>query len=201
MSAATAAARDAIPSDRKTSGMICFVIDASAPFRWDGATWVPFQLPGSSFIPGMDGNDGEDGAPGPRGVDGAVGAMGATGNTGSVGATGPTGPQGVPGIDGLDGSDGADGPMGPQGVAGATGANGSTGSTGSAGATGAQGPAVFMMSETGGDESSMFVAPGIVQSAADVRYLRIDAGAVVDIDHGQIVINVDAVPPDQVVTY
>jgi len=143
---ATLVDRDAIPAERLSTGMLCYVAENDTTYKYTGITWVVSEAAGPTGPAGATGPSGPAGPTGPSGSS-VTGATGPTGPSGAsvTGSTGPTGPSGasVTGSTGPTGPSGASvtgstGPTGPAGV----GTQGSTGPTGPAGSsvTGSTGP-------------------------------------------------------------
>jgi len=156
-------ARDAVPLERRTFGMLVFSVSENKLYKLsnaqmggasdslsDNLNWVEFssgsgsgeQGPtGPQGPAGADGAQGPQGEAGPMGPAGADGLPGEKGDKGDVGPAGPAGPQGVQGEKGDKGEQGEMGPVGPQGLKGDEGDVGPVGAQGPMGPQGIQGKA------------------------------------------------------------
>jgi hypothetical protein len=153
-------ARDAVPLERRTFGMLVFSVAENKLYKLsnaqmggasdslsDNSNWVEFSSgsgSGEQGPIGPQGPAGADGAQGPQGEAGPMGPAGADGLPGEKGDTGdvgPAGPQGVQGEKGDKGDQGEMGPVGPQGLKGDQGDVGPVGAQGPMGPQGIQGKA------------------------------------------------------------
>jgi hypothetical protein len=153
-------ARDAVPLERRTFGMLVFSVAENKLYKLsnaqmggasdslsDNLNWVEFSSgsgSGEQGPTGPQGPAGADGAQGPQGEAGPMGPAGADGLPGEKGDTGdvgPAGPQGVQGEKGDKGDQGEMGPVGPQGLKGDQGDVGPVGAQGPMGPQGIQGKA------------------------------------------------------------
>lgn len=153
-------ARDAVPLERRTFGMLVFSVAENKLYKLsnvqmggasnslsDNSNWVEFSSgsgSGEQGPTGPQGPAGADGAQGPQGEAGPMGPAGADGLPGEKGDTGdvgPAGPQGVQGEKGDKGDQGEMGPVGPQGLKGDEGDVGPVGAQGPMGPQGIQGKA------------------------------------------------------------
>lgn len=142
-------ARNAITTDRRTEGMLCWVISESKMYRLVGGItnddWVetttqgPQGPQGAQGAQGNQGNQGSQGTQGPQGTDGDPGNQGYQGYQGNQGNQGNQGYQGVQGAQGNQGYQGDTGNQGNQGHQGSAGAQGNQGNQGNQGSAGAQG--------------------------------------------------------------
>lgn len=152
-------ARDEIPSQRRTFGMLVFSVAENKLYKLsnvqmgggsnsltDNANWIEFSSGGSSGEVGPTGPQGNPGEDGKSAYELAVinGFSGTetdwlTSLVGPKGDQGEPGPSGSEGIQGPKGDRGETGPMGPQGIQGIKGDKGEQGDVGPAGPQGIQG--------------------------------------------------------------
>lgn len=148
--------RDAIPSARRTFGMLVFSVAENKLYKLsnvqmgggsnsldDNANWVEFSSGsgGGSVGPaGPEGPEGPQGLQGAKGDPGEQGLQGLPGDKGDKGDQGDVGPAGPQGLKGDKGDQGDVGPAGPQGLKGDKGDQGEIGPIGPQGLQGPQGP-------------------------------------------------------------
>lgn len=148
--------RDAIPSARRTFGMLVFSVSENKLYKLsniqmgggsnsldDNLNWVEFSGGAGGGATGPQGPQGEKGDKGDPGEQGLQGLQGDKGDQGDVGPAGPQGLKGDKGDQGEAGPAGAQGiqgEAGPQGNAGPQGPQGEKGDKGDTGEVGAQGP-------------------------------------------------------------
>ena len=149
-------ARDAVPLERRTFGMLVFSVAENKLYKLsnaqmggasdslsDNSNWVEFSSgsgSGEQGPTGPQGPAGADGAQGPQGEAGPMGPAGADGLPGEKGDTGDVGPAGPQGLQGERGLPGEKGDKGDQGEMGPVGPQGLKGDQGDVGPVGAQGP-------------------------------------------------------------
>lgn len=169
-------ARDAVPLERRTFGMLVFSVAENKLYKLsnaqmggasdslsDNSNWVEFSSGSGS---------GEQGPTGPQGPAGADGADGAQGPQGEIGPQGPAGADGLPGE---KGDKGDVGPAGPQGSQGEQGLPGDKGDDGAQGEPGAQGP-MGSQGIQGKSFSISKIYSSVAELSADLNPSGISAG-------------------------